>query len=280
VSNANTMIINDAQNFGRSDLHQLRGRVGRSNKKAFCYLLSPPLHALPDESRKRLQAVEQFSDLGSGMNIAMRDLDIRGAGNMLGGEQSGFITDIGFDMYQKILNEAIQELKQAEFQGMVSEEQEKTQQFVAETNLETDLEMLIPDEYVSSISERIQLYRSLDDTPNDEELDKFKRELEDRFGPIPQETEDLLTSIRLRRIANDIGFEKLILKSDKMIGYFVSNQESPYYQSKKFTTVLDFIKHNPNRGKMYEKNGSLRMSFANVASVEEAINILKQLRGS
>ncbi|MDG1781637.1 MAG: transcription-repair coupling factor [Flavobacteriales bacterium] len=280
VSNANTMIINDAQNFGLSDLHQLRGRVGRSNKKAFCYLLSPPLHALPDESRKRLQAVEQFSDLGSGMNIAMRDLDIRGAGNMLGGEQSGFITDIGFDMYQKILNEAIQELKQAEFQGMVSEEQEKTQQFVAETNLETDLEMLIPDEYVSSISERIQLYRSLDDTPNDEELDKFKRELEDRFGPIPQETEDLLTSIRLRRIANDIGFEKLILKSDKMIGYFVSNQESPYYQSKKFTTVLDFIKHNPNRGKMYEKNGSLRMSFANVASVEEAINILKQLRGS
>jgi len=177
VSNANTMIINDAQNFGLSDLHQLRGRVGRSNKKAFCYLLSPPLHALPDESRKRLQAIEQFSDLGSGMSIAMRDLDIRGAGNMLGGEQSGFITDLGFDMYQKILNEAIHELKQSEFKDLLDEEQERTQQFVADTTLETDLEMLIPDEYVSSISERIQLYRSLDDTPNDAELDKFKKRI-------------------------------------------------------------------------------------------------------
>jgi len=276
VSNANTMIINDAQNFGLSDLHQLRGRVGRSNKKAFCYLLSPPLHALPDESRKRLQAIEQFSDLGSGMSIAMRDLDIRGAGNMLGGEQSGFITDIGFDMYQKILNEAIHELKQSEFKDLLDEEQERTQQFVADTTLETDLEMLIPDEYVSSISERIQLYRSLDDTPNDAELDKFKKELEDRFGPLPEETEHLLTSIRLRRMANTIGFAKLILKSGKMIGYFVPNQDSPYYQSSKFTAVLEFIKNNPNRGKMYEKNGSLRMSFARVDNVEEAMEILKK----
>ncbi|MFT5957892.1 MAG: transcription-repair coupling factor (superfamily II helicase), partial [Flavobacteriales bacterium] len=248
----------------------------RSNKKAFCYLLAPPLHALPDESRKRLQAIEQFSDLGSGMSIAMRDLDIRGAGNMLGGEQSGFITDIGFDMYQKILNEAIQELKQSEFKDLLDEEQERTQQFVAETTLETDLEMLIPDEYVSSISERIQLYRSLDDTPNDAELDKFKKELEDRFGPLPEETEHLLTSIKLRRMANDIGFAKLILKSGKMIGYFVQNQDSPYYQSSKFTAVLEFIKNNPNRGKMYEKNGSLRMSFERVDNVEEAMEILKK----
>ncbi|WP_306641642.1 transcription-repair coupling factor [Sanyastnella coralliicola] len=279
ISNANTMIINEAQNFGLSDLHQLRGRVGRSNKKAFCYLLAPPLHALPDESRKRLQAIEQFSDLGSGMNIAMRDLDIRGAGNMLGGEQSGFISDIGFDMYQKILDEAVRELKEEEFKDLFDEEQMKTQKFVAETALETDFELLIPDDYVTGIAERIQLYRELDETPNDDELDRFKKELVDRFGPIPKETEDLLESIKVRRMANDIGFEKLILKSGKMIGHFVSNQESAYYQSNKFSNVLEFLKHHPNRGKMYEKNGVLRMSFMNVERIDQAMEILRLLDG-
>lgn len=276
IANANTMIINDAHNFGLSDLHQLRGRVGRSNKKAFCYLLAPPLYALPDESRKRLQAIEQFSDLGSGLNIAMRDLDIRGAGNMLGGEQSGFISDIGFDMYQKILDEAVRELKEEEFKELFAEEQERTQDYVPETVLETDFELLIPDDYVSSIPERIQLYRQLDDTPNDDELDRFRASMRDRFGPIPQETEDLLESIRLRRMANAIGFEKLILKSGKMIGHFISNQESPYFQSAKFTRVLEFLKNHPNQGKMYEKNGKLRMSFANIERIDQAMDVLRK----
>lgn len=277
IPNANTMIINDAQNFGLSDLHQLRGRVGRSNKKAFCYLLAPPLHALPTESRKRLQAIEQFSDLGSGMNIAMRDLDIRGAGDLLGGEQSGFITDIGFDMYQKILEEAMRELKQEEFSDLYDEELRDSGDYVAETVFETDLEMLIPDDYVTSISERIQLYRALDDANEASELDVFRKELLDRFGPIPQETEDLLASIRLRRMANEIGFEKLILKSGKMIGYFVSDQSSPYYQSDKFSRVLEFLKHHHKEAKMYEKNGGLRMRFDRVEGLKEAHDLLQKL---
>jgi transcription-repair coupling factor (superfamily II helicase) len=277
IPNANTIIINDAQNFGLSDLHQLRGRVGRSNKKAFAYLLAPPLHLLPNESRKRLEAIEQFSDLGSGMNIAMRDLDIRGAGDLLGGEQSGFITDIGFDMYHKILEEAMQELKAEEFQELYREELERTQDFVSETVLETDMALLIPDDYVSSISERIQLYRKLDETNDDEGLRQFRVEIQDRFGPIPQETEELLASIELRRMANTIGFEKLILKNGSMIGYFVADQQSPYYQSPKFTRVLEFLKHHHHLGKMYEKNSSLRMSFTKVLSIDDARGLLTKM---
>lgn len=279
IPNANTMIINEAQNFGLSDLHQLRGRVGRSNKKAFCYLLAPPLHILPDESRKRLQAIEQFSDLGSGMNIAMRDLDIRGAGNLLGGEQSGFITDIGFDMYQKILEEAMRELKEESFKDLFDEEQKATQNYVAETVLETDLELLIPDDYVSSITERIQLYRALDDAANQEAIEKVRSELIDRFGPIPPETDELLASISLRRMANEIGFEKLILKNGSMIGYFVSDQNSSYYQSERFTAVLAFMQAHPRQGKMYEKNGGLRMRFDDVRSIDAAEKILRALHG-
>jgi len=280
ISNANTMIINNAQNHGLSDLHQLRGRVGRSNKKAFCYLLAPPLQLISSESRKRLQALEQFSDLGSGMNIAMRDLDIRGAGNMLGGEQSGYISDIGFDMYQKILNEAMQELREDEFKDLLDEEQNKTQEFVTETVLETDFEILIPDEYVSSISERIQLYRELDEIQSDNALKVFRLQLEDRFGPIPDETESLLQTIQLRWMAKEIGFEKVVLKSSKMIGYFVSRQDSPYYQSPKFSKVLDFIKHNPRMGKMYEKNSGLRISFAEVNDIQTAISICNVVQGA
>lgn len=277
IPNANTIIINDAQNFGLSDLHQLRGRVGRSNKKAFCYLLAPPLHILPSESRKRLQAIEQFSDLGSGMNIAMRDLDIRGAGDLLGAEQSGFITDIGYEMYQKILEEAMRELKEEQFAELFAEELAADEDFVADTVLETDLELLIPDEYVSSISERIQLYRKLDNSNSKEELAKFREEIVDRFGPVPQETEDLLDSIRLRRMANEIGFEKLILKSGTMIGYFVSNQDSRYYQSAKFTRVLEFLKRHHKEASMYEKNGGLRMRFDQVEGIEAARKMLESL---
>lgn len=277
VANANTIIINEAHNFGLSDLHQLRGRVGRGNKKAFCYLLAPPISLLSADSRKRLQAIEQFSDLGSGIHIAMRDLDIRGAGDLLGADQSGFISDIGFDMYHKILNEAIQELKENEFKDVFAEENQNRDHFVDDTVVETDFEILIPDEYVGSITERLSLYKSLDDTKNEAELEAFRTELVDRFGPIPQETEALFSTIRLRWLAKDIGFEKLILKSGKLIGYFISKQDSPYYQSRKFTRVLQFIKNNPRAAKMYEKNNSLRLSFANIESVNEAIEALKMI---
>lgn len=277
ISNANTMIINEAHNFGLSDLHQLRGRVGRGNKKAFCYLLSPPISLLSADSRKRLQAIEQFSDLGSGINIAMRDLDIRGAGDLLGADQSGFISDIGFDMYHKILNEAIQELKENEFKDVFAEENKNREHYVDDTVVETDFEILIPDEYVGSITERLNLYKTLDDTANESELQAFREELVDRFGPVPPETEALLDTIRLRWLARDIGFEKIILKSSKMIGYFVTKQDSPYYQSPKFTRVLQFIKNNPRAAKMYEKNDSLRLSFQNIQSVEEAIAALESI---
>jgi transcription-repair coupling factor (superfamily II helicase) len=277
ITNANTIIINDAHHFGMSDLHQLRGRVGRNNKQAFCYLLSPPLHLLTDDARKRLQAIEQFSDLGSGLHIAMRDLDIRGAGNLLGGEQSGFINDIGFETYQKILNEAIDELKQEHFKDLYEEEIKKTENFVRETVLETDFEILIPDEYVSSITERIALYKELDDIKSEEGMTEFTNNLIDRFGEIPKPTQSLIETMRLRWLAREIGFEKLVLKSGKMIGYFITKEDSPFYQSDKFTSVLEFIKRNPNAGKMYEKDGSLRFSFDNVTQLPKAISILKAL---
>ncbi|MFN0030685.1 MAG: transcription-repair coupling factor [Flavobacteriales bacterium] len=274
IPNANTMIVNDAHHFGMSDLHQLRGRVGRSNKKAFCYLLAPSLHSLTDEARKRLQTLEQFSDLGSGLHIAMKDLDIRGAGNLLGAEQSGFINDIGFETYQKILNEALDELKQEHFAELYEEETRKSQSYVRETTLETDFEILIPDEYVSSITERIALYKELDDMENDEGLQAYQQRIIDRFGSIPNSTLALIDTMRLRWHARSLGMEKLVLKSGKMIGYFVSKQDSPYYQSEKFSKVLDFIKHNPNLGKMYEKDESLRISFTDVTQMHTAVNIL------
>ena len=270
ISNANTIIINDAQNFGMSDLHQLRGRVGRNNKQAFCYLLCPGLSVLTDDAKKRLTAIEQFSDLGSGMHIAMRDLDIRGAGNLLGGEQSGFINDLGFETYQKILDEALQELKQEHFKDLYDEEQLKNETFVKDTVLETDFELLIPDEYVGNISERISLYKALDDMEKEEEILQFAKNLEDRFGPIPKPVNQLMDTMRLRWTAREIGLEKLVLKSGKMIGYFISKQDSPYYQSDIFTRVLEFVKLNPNAGKMYEKDATLRMSFNDVTNLTKA----------
>jgi transcription-repair coupling factor (superfamily II helicase) len=278
IPNANTIIINDAHHFGMSDLHQLRGRVGRNNKHAFCYLLSPPLHLLTEDARKRLTAIEQFSDLGSGLHIAMRDLDIRGAGNLLGGEQSGFINDIGFETYQKILNEAIDELKQEHFKELYEEEIQRSQNYVRETTLETDFEILIPDEYVSSISERIALYKELDDINTEEGMETFTQHLVDRFGEIPKPTISLIETMRLRWLAREIGFEKLVLKSGKMIGYFISKENSPFYQSEKFSFVLEFIKNNPNTGKMYEKENSLRMSFDHVTELKRAIHLLTSLK--
>jgi transcription-repair coupling factor (superfamily II helicase) len=277
ISNANTIIINEAHYFGLSDLHQLRGRVGRSNKKAFCYLLAPPASVLSNDARKRLQAIEQFSDLGSGINIAMRDLDIRGAGDLLGAEQSGFISEVGFDMYHKILNEAVQELKENEFREVFIEDLKKGKEFVQDTLIETDFEILIPDEYVSSITERLSLYRELDELSSEQALQEYRTKLEDRFGPIPKETEDLLETIRLRWLAKSIGFEKLVLKAGKMIGYFISKQDSPYYESASFTQVLSYVKENPRAGKMYEKQGSLRYSFDGVNTIEKAVGILRPM---
>ena len=277
ISNANTMIINNAQNFGLSDLHQLRGRVGRSNKKAFCYLLAPPTHILPPDARRRLQAIEQFSDLGSGMNIAMRDLDIRGAGNIFGGEQSGFMADVGFEMYNKILDEAIQELKEKEFTHLLEEEQQKTDVWVKEAVLETDLELLIPDDYVQSITERLALYKDLENAKTEEDLQFFEMAIKDRFGETPREVDNLIETIRLRWIAREIGFEKLVLKSTKMICYFVANQESGYYQSPAFTNILQYVQANPRSGKMYEKNSGLRFSFVDVTSIRQAKDLLSPI---
>ena len=278
VSNANTILINNAQNFGLSDLHQMRGRVGRSNKKAFCYLIAPPMHTLPSDSRKRLEAVAHFSDLGSGFNIAMRDLDIRGAGNLLGGEQSGFISDIGFDMYQKILNEAINELKQEEFKDLFVEDKSVDEmEFVTDCILETDLELLIPDTYINNVTERLIIYQDLDNTKNADDLAVFASGLTDRFGPMPEVVNELIKSIELRWLAKEIGFEKLVIKSNKMLGYFVSKQDSPYYQSSRFTKVLNFIQTNPSDAKMNERNNKLRLIFDGVSSISKAIENLNRI---
>lgn len=278
ISNANTIIINNANNFGLSDLHQLRGRVGRSNKKAFCYLIAPRYDMMTSEARKRLEALVQFSDLGSGFNIAMKDLDIRGAGNLLGGEQSGFISDIGFDMYQKILNEAIEELRESEFKELFKERKtDNFGQFVKECQLETDLEIRIPDDYVNNVAERLMLYQQLDNMTAQDDLDKFTRDLEDRFGPIPDSVFELIESMQLRWLAQSIGFEKLIIKSGKMIGYFLSNPESMYYQSAHFTRILNYVQSNPVNCKMNEKNDRLRLIYTDVKSIKAARGRLKEI---
>ncbi len=276
IPNANTIIINNANHFGLSDLHQMRGRVGRSNKKAFCYLMAPPTHSLTPEARKRLTAIEQFSDLGSGFNIAMRDLDIRGAGNLLGGEQSGFISEIGFDMYQKILQEAIDELKETDFKELYKEELEN-KDFVKDCQLETDMEIMIPDQYIANIGERLAIYRDLDEVSTEEDLDQIKENLIDRFGEIPRPTQELFNAIQLRWLAKSIGLEKLVLKQKKLVGYFISNQDSPYYQSPKFTKVLNYIQHNPHACKMKERNEKLTLVFENVNNVRQSIEMLEPI---
>ncbi len=259
IPNVNTIIVNNAHQFGLSDLHQLRGRVGRSNKKAFCYLLAPPMSTLPTDSRKRLSTLEQYSDLGSGFQIAMRDLDIRGAGNMLGGEQSGFIAEIGFEMYQKILDEAVKELKRNEFRDLFKEEIQQQDDFVKDCSIDTDLEILIPDSYVESITERLSLYSRLDNCDTEEDLVAFHAEMQDRFGPIAAPVEDLFTTVRCRKLAVELGFERMFLKNDGLKCFFVSNPDSPYFQSETFNKVLLFLQNGTNKAKLKQvgKNGIL-----------------------
>jgi transcription-repair coupling factor (superfamily II helicase) len=284
IPNANTIIINNAQNFGLSDLHQLRGRVGRSNKKAFCYLLSPPLSSLTGEARRRLKAIEEFSELGSGFNIAMRDLDIRGAGNLLGAEQSGFIADIGYETYHRILNEAVQELKQEDFKE-VFEQRDKDEaakafmqlNFLNDCIIETDLEMRFPETYINSTSERMSLYRELDNIETEEELLTFEKSLTDRFGPLPEQALDLTAVVRLRRIAITLGMERIVLKNGKMTCFFVANQSSPFYQSAVFTTVLGWIQSNHRRCKMAENKNKLSLTFDSVKKLNYAIEMLSSI---
>ena len=282
VTNANTIFINDAQNFGISDLHQMRGRVGRSNKKAFCYMITPPMSVVRDDARKRLQAIEQFSDLGSGINIAMKDLEIRGAGDILGGEQSGFINEIGFDAYQKILNESIDELKENEFQDVYHQEEDEDETFVKEPQIDTDLSLLFPDDYVNNITERLNLYTKLNELENEQELADFENELKDRFGDLPPQAEDLLKTVELKWIAKDIGMEKIVLKNRKLIGYFIADQESRFYKSRAFTHILQVVQENPKLGEMKQKetrNGvRLLMSFKGIDSIEKAVQSLSQLQ--
>ena len=279
ISNANTIIINDAHNFGLSDLHQLRGRVGRSNKKGFCYLVAPKFSVLTSEARKRLEALVQFSDLGAGFNIAMKDLDIRGAGNMLGGEQSGFISEIGFEMYQKILNEAMEELREEEFKTLFEERNtDSMTSFIRECVLETDLEVRIPDDYVNNVAERLSLYQEMDNLANDEALTKFTESLIDRFGPLPKEVKELILSFKLRWMAQELGLEKLVLKGGKMIGYFISNPQSVYYESPIFTGVLNYIQRGPKDCKMSEANDKLRIIYDNVQHLRMAYERLEEIK--
>ena len=281
IPNANTIIINSAQYFGLSDLHQMRGRVGRGNRKAFCYLLAPPLSALNQESRRRLEALENFSDLGSGINIAMQDLDIRGAGNMLGAEQSGFIADLGYETYQKILSQAVTELKNDEFSEIYKEEiksgEMTGEDFVDDCSVESDIEMYFPDQWVPTDSERMLLYRELDNLKNDDELARYRQRLIDRFGEIPKVANELMNVVPLRRKAKQLGCERLMLKMGRMTMFFVSNPNSPYYQSRAFDSILNYIASNPRRCNIRENNGKRSLVVNDVRTVEDAIVVFEEI---
>ncbi|WP_299004979.1 transcription-repair coupling factor [uncultured Tenacibaculum sp.] len=281
VPNANTIFINNANNFGLSDLHQMRGRVGRSNKKAFCYFITPPYHHMTDDARKRIQALELFSDLGSGLNIAMKDLEIRGAGDLLGGEQSGFINDIGFDTYQKILHEAIEELKENEFKDLYPTDENAPKEYVKEVQIDTDFEILFPDDYVNSVTERLSLYNKLGTLTTEEELQTFETEIIDRFGEYPTQVADLLDSVRIKWLAKELGLEKVILKQKRLIGYFVADQQSAFYQTEAFTKMLRYVQQNPKSCVMKEKktkNGlRLLITFIKIDSVHKALETLQKV---
>ena len=283
VPNANTIFINNANNFGLSDLHQMRGRVGRSNKKAFCYFICPPYSVMTDDARKRIQALEQFSELGSGFNIAMKDLEIRGAGDLLGGEQSGFINEIGFETYQKIMNEAIEELKENEFKDLYDDgNADENKEYVKELQIDTDFELLFPDEYINNITERLNLYNELGSVKDEAGLLAYENKLIDRFGPLPKEASALLNSIRIKWIATHMGIEKIIMKQGKLIGYFVGDQQSDYYNSKQFRHMLQFVQQHGNICKMKEKdtkNGlRLLITFENVKSINRALEFMELMK--
>jgi transcription-repair coupling factor (superfamily II helicase) len=282
VPNANTIFINNANNFGLSDLHQMRGRVGRSNKKAFCYFITPPYSIMTSDAQKRINALEQFSELGSGFNIAMKDLEIRGAGDLLGGEQSGFINDIGFDTYQKIMNEAIEELKENEFKDLYPVENDiETKEYIKDLQIDTDFELLFPDEYINSITERLTLYNELALIKDEENLLQYEQKLIDRFGALPKEAIALLNSIRIKWKATSIGIEKLVMKQGKMVGYFVGDQQSDFYQSNRFMKMVQFVQQNSNLCKMKEKetkNGlRLLLTFENVKSINKALELMNRI---
>ncbi|MCD8448851.1 transcription-repair coupling factor [Tenacibaculum dicentrarchi] len=281
VPNANTIFINNANNFGLSDLHQMRGRVGRSNKKAFCYFITPAYHMMTTDARKRIEALELFSELGSGLNIAMKDLEIRGAGDLLGGEQSGFINDIGFETYQKILQEAIEELKENEFKELYATDEKIPKEYVKDVQIETGFEILIPDAYVNSVTERLSLYNDLGKLTKEEELLTFESEIVDRFGEYPSEVQDLLDSVRIKWLAKELGLEKIILKQKRLVGYFVSDQQSSFYETEAFTKMLQYVQQNPKSCVMKEKdtkNGKrLLVTFIRIDSVQTALNLLQKI---
>jgi transcription-repair coupling factor (superfamily II helicase) len=277
IANVNTIIVNNAHQFGLSDLHQLRGRVGRSNKKAFCYLLAPPMSTLPADSRKRLQTLEQHSDLGSGFQIAMRDLDIRGAGNLLGGEQSGFMAEIGFEMYQKILDEAIRELKRTEFKELFKEEISRQDDFVQDCTIDTDLEILIPDEYVESITERLSLYTRLDNSDTEQQLQQMREEMIDRFGPIPPHVEDLFVTVRCRKLGVELGFERMLLKNDTLKCYFINKPDSPYFESETFKRILSFIQTQTNKARLKQVGKLFLLIVEDVSSMKDIHTFLKRV---
>lgn len=277
MPNVNTIIINNAQNFGLSELHQLRGRVGRSSRKAFCYLTVPPHVPLSPTSRRRLQAIESFSDLGSGIHIAMQDLDIRGAGNLLGAEQSGFIADLGYETYQKILKEAVTELRTEEFADLADEQAPEDTDYVADCVIESDMELLLPADYVPQESERISLYQELDSIERELDLQAFKSKLLDRFGKIPEVTAELLRIPRLRRMARKLGIEKVALKQETMFLYFVDETNRAYYQSPMFGKLLQYLQENPRRCRIRDKGGKRSFAIDHVATVEEAVHILQSV---
>ena len=283
VPNANTIFINNANNFGLSDLHQMRGRVGRSNKKAFCYFICPPYSVMTDDARKRIQALEQYNELGSGFNIAMKDLEIRGAGDLLGGEQSGFINEIGFETYQKIMNEAIEELKENEFKELYETESDiENKDYVKDLQIDTDFELLFPDEYINTVTERLNLYNELSNCKNEAELQNYEEKLIDRFGPLPKQAKALLNSIRIKWIATHIGIEKLVMKQDKMVGYFIADQQSEFYNSSRFTNVLRFVQQHGNICKIKEKetkNGlRLLLTFEHVKSITKVLELMQMIK--
>jgi transcription-repair coupling factor (superfamily II helicase) len=273
ISNANTIIINQAQNIGLSDLHQLRGRVGRSNRRAFCYLIVPPLVSITEDARRRLKAIESFSDLGSGFNIAMQDLDIRGAGNLLGAEQSGFITDMGFETYQKILAEAMEELGMET--GIMTKD--SSENFVSDCTIETDQLALIPDSYIDMTAEKIRIYKELDSITSDKDLESMRSRLTDRFGPIPVELDRLFVIVRIRQLGRQLGFEKIIIKNGVLIAFFITNPMSQYYRSDRFSKVLEKVNEHPKLFEVKQPDGRLRIVVRNVDGLEKAYKILKML---